>query len=906
MLRFCEKRLVDQNDGLVTNVVGKIRFFDEGIWQKGKEKFRQVRDQDSAILQMVSVLDEQERICCYGWQDTEANRELRMLRELEEARSATLFREIFPDIKEVVVCGCNELAYFFVKYLERYNIPVSVFGKYWENLGYQSTGDIDIDADRMIIMAEPVLNGKTDLFQKIVRSASPYFECIDQIYEANVLAGKIKDIRGGFEWVLEQLKGKKVVILGTDERAQDAYDLLYQKGIDIWCFVERKRKDCDAWYVPEILLGKRVCTVWETFDFGKDVVFVSADGGKSALGTAEVEFFDYYGYRRNEQFFLLNDYVDIPYSNLVHILNGKEILLAGDGILCDILSEYLEKVERGNISVRYTELSQWNVSHGSDKILFIVYPWYGIVDAENTPELWKFREQLKKLKNISCSEYFSRTGAFVLIDAYMNQHREKYTYECIIPKEILLGAIPGGSGNFLMRGLMDGHSNILQILYDEGFDSVNNNMFWYCTCLAWERNNRKPEGRSDESGTFLPEYESFKNDIEKMQILNDKMTSQEIFLTYHIAYMDREKHMKIGDMSQMIIYWEPHYCPRTETPFLSQWLESEKVGGHILTMRRNNLVWYGSLYKMSTSGSRTKPNYWVINCMTGQDIRAGYLSSYWKELVVRLEDLKLHPKTELLKLCEELEIPWSDNMMHTTKNGCEWSYYSEGTVDFDVKPVFNSYEEFLSEFDRFRISIVSAPYQKRYGYIYEDCLKFTRSELQEMFLKEFRFHGLLQFETDEDRIVYYLYMHHFFENVLWKARRHAVLDDVVAEFDDVEIGRTAEEEQRRKGEALKGLIEFVRKQNKLIFYGIGNDCAGLWKCLDNTDREKIIFCDQRASRNECVYQGKKVLTPQELQDGYHDYKILVTSSQFYQSIQRELENRGIDRNRIRCNTVPLW
>ena len=275
-----------------------------------------------------------------------------------------------------------------------------------------------------------------------------------------------------------------------------------------------------------------------------------------------------------------------------------------------------------------------------------------------------------------------------------------------------------------------------------------------------------------------------------------------------------------------------------------------------------------------------------------------------------MEDIKLHPKTELLKLCEELRIPWSDTMTHTTKNGYEWSYYSGGTVDFDIKPVFNPYEEFLSEFDCFRISIVSAPYQKKYGYIYEDCLKFSRKELQEMFLKEFRFHSFLQFETDTDRIVYYLYMHDFFENALWEARRCAVLDNVVVEFDAVEIGRTAEEEQKRneikRQQALEKLSEFVKKQNKLIFYGIGKDCAGLWEYLDEADREKILFCDQRALQSDCVYRGKKVLTPQELYDNYHDYEILVTSSQFQLEIQGELENMGIDRNRIRCNTVQLW
>ena len=55
-------------------------------------------------------------------------------------------------------------------------------------------------------MAEPGLRGDVSLFQIVARSASSEFECIDKIYEANVLAGKIKDTAGGFERFLEKLK----------------------------------------------------------------------------------------------------------------------------------------------------------------------------------------------------------------------------------------------------------------------------------------------------------------------------------------------------------------------------------------------------------------------------------------------------------------------------------------------------------------------------------------------------------------------------------------------------------------------------------------------------------------------------------------------------------------------------
>lgn len=261
--------------------------------------------------------------CC--WQDIEADRELRMLRELDEISDAVRFCDIFPDVREVVVCGCNELAYYFVKYLEHAGVSVSVSGRYWNYFHYQETGDIEDIAGRMIVLAEPVAGGRTNLFQKVVRSASPGFECIDLIYEANILAGKIKDSGGGQNWFFEKLRGKRVAILGTDERAQDAYDLLYQHGIDIECFC-MKNAQCA---MKGTLLGKKINTVEEILRSGKDIVFIDVWGRKSALGTANVDFFDYYGYRRNKQFFLVSNYMDIPYSNLVHVLNGRKLSLAG-------------------------------------------------------------------------------------------------------------------------------------------------------------------------------------------------------------------------------------------------------------------------------------------------------------------------------------------------------------------------------------------------------------------------------------------------------------------------------------------------------------------------------------------------------------------------------------------------
>lgn len=903
MLRFCGENLISRDEGFKIVEVGQVPSFDDGIWHYGKERFRQGGYQDSTTLQVISVLDVQGSTLCYGWQDIESNRELRMLKELQNAGELLQFKDIFPDVRQVVVYGCNELAYYFVKYLEKCAIPIVVCGKYWEYLGYQSIRDFDDGIDQMIVTAEPVLGGKTSLFQRVVRSASPEFECIDQIYEANVLAGKIKDTLGNFDWFLEQLRGKDVVIFGTDERAQDAYDLLYQHGIDIWGFAERKA-DGKVRYVPKMLLGKKVSTVWDIMRSGKDIVFVDVYDSQSALGTVSVDFFDYYGYRRNEQFWLLNDYTDIPYGNLVHVLRSRKVLLAGDVILCSMLAEYMEKVQDGNISVRYIEISECDLLNDADKLLFTVCP-NGCINV--SPSQLKFSDQLERIGDVSYSNYFSRAGAFVFIDAYMNSTREKYAHEQLIPKGILMGAMPGMSGNALVRGLLDGHPNICLLGYEAQYYDLGNMIFWYCICMAWEE-DRKSKGFNDGFDSFFPGYNSFKEDIKKSGLLDEGAVSQEFFVAFHIDYMSRVNAKTIEDMSQMVIYWEPHNFPRIEIPFLARWLESDKLEGYTLTTRRNNLVWYGSQYKWNIKESHANRYYWLINGMTGSDIRDKNLLKYWEEFVLRFEDIKLHPESEMMKVCNAIGIPWSDTLLHTTSNGLEMKF--DGSVDFDIKPVFNSYDEFLSEFDHFRVALLSAPYQKRYGYIYEDCLKFTRKELQEMFLKPFRFHSLPEFENSRNRMVHLLYTYDFMKSKLWDARKHAVLDDITPEFCAVDLGRTAAEEHKRKyarrKEEIEKLKHFISEQEKVILYGIGRDCTALWEQLHESSKGKILFCDKKALHGECLYQGKGVMTPKELADRYSDYGILITPSKFCLEIQKELVSMGISQKRMICNTFPLW
>ena len=900
MIRFYDRALLKDTDMDIIMLSEQV-VLDETIWNEGRGYFKSnLCCHDAEELQLLPVVNKDNDIICYAYQDGEANRELRMLRELTEALESNKrilqFREIFPDIHKVIVCGCNELAWYFVKYLENQHIDVEVRGKYWDHFGYGKQYDIDMDgADQLVIYAETCRQKTGDLYQTVIRSVSSEFECIDSIYEANVLAENIKDTVGNFTEVIERLKGKDIVILGTDTGAQDTYDLLYEQGIDISGFADwTAEREGEG---RQRLLGKDVLSIQDAVIYGSDKrVFINSVDSGSALGTKDVEFFDYYGYKRNEQFIFLRDYVEVPCRNLVYVLKDKKVRLVGDERLCILLSDYLEEIENGNIDVALMQSEPIK----EDEILCLVYPWYGAVRREDNPKLWDCQEGVLE-KNLSYTTYFSNAQAFVLIDAYRNRGREKYSLRPFCPKGILLGRIPVTSGNVFFRGLLDGHPNILKWDYT----ALEDNLFLYCIRLSNEKSEdilsvfkeMYEEEFQAWQGADFTDWNKFEASVKRLLAHKERFTSQELFVIFFIAYTEMVRKEEIKDIGNMVIYWEPHNFPREDFHFLAEWLKSEKINGNTIFMHRDNMVRAASCYKTYKSNPTSIKFMREMSVEYILEMKESVCSS-WEELHVRFEDIKLHPKEELLKVCNKIGIPWSDTMLKTTQNGESWEFW--GSLDFDLKPVFNRYEETLSEFDRFRISLLSSPYQNKYGYTYEDCLQFSRNELMEMFLRPFRFQQKLHFGQIREERVYYLQVYDVIRWQLWNVRKHTIRKDITPQFGKVQIGEASAKDR------IENLKQFIAEQKDLILYGIGNDCEVLWENLNELERSKCLFCDMRAEREDITFHGKKVAAPDTLCKEYEAYKILVTPSAYYKSIQYQLEEMGVCPDRIICNTYSLW
>lgn len=880
------------------------------IWDKGKAYFRRNITVDAAEVSLLPVVNENREAVCYAYQDSEANRELRMLKELKKSGEALQFQDVFPEIRHVVVCGCNELAYYFVQYLERQEISVTVAGRYWDFFGYESTINVDVeDTHELVIYAEDLIPRTGSLYQTVMRSASSAFECIDRIYEANVLAGNIKDAKGDFDELLRKVREKEIVILGTDAQAQDTYDLLYEHGIDICCFAEWK--DRGKANVCRTLLGKPVANIKEAMNGKKDTVFIGCNDKNSAFGTETVDTLDYYGYERNEQFFLIHDYTDVPCTNLLHVLKGKKVFFAGDEQLCAMLFEYLMDREQGDIDLVYLELGQC-IDMSETDVFCAVNPWFDRtrVTMKENPKVWHFWKTLAQEKFVSYTDYFSQVRALVEFDIYRNRGKAKYSIGELCPKGILLGRIPTHSGNVFFRGILDGHPNILKW----GDNALNDNLFVYCIRLAGEKSEDvmpvfKKIYREEfafQSEEFIC-WDKFEENANEMLSLKDTFTSQELFVIFHISYVEMLFGYKQRDLNTKMIYWEPHMFPREDFPYLAQWLDDEQINGKTVLILRDMMVRTGSLYQHSHKWYRDslarEPGIYV------EEIVEDNMSpQHWEEFAMRFEDIKLHPQRELRKFCARLGIPWLDTMLRVTDNGRPCGY--EEIFDFDLKPVFNKNEEMLSEFDRFRIAISNSLYQKRYGYTYENCLKFSRKELQEMFLRPYRFQEKLRFRDGKDKAAYFLRTYKVTMKQLWKARRHMVMDDIVPVFEELEIGESTAKKAKKAEiadrEVMDRLLRFVRQEEYLVLYGTGRDCDGLLEHLREEEQKKLIFCDLKADYTEMSFHDRQVAAPSELNGKYKDYKILITSSQFCDNMQQCLEAMGVARERITCNRFQLW
>lgn len=753
MIRFCSTGKYKQQ---WNNKPDTILIMDESIWEKGH---RYYEDYFKIKGEMVPVLNDNNQILCYAWQDDEANRQLRMLNELCECTGALDFKSLYSEIETVLIHGCNELAYCFRDYLVNIGVSVSVTGELWKYFGIDAE-DEGLGTKTFVIHAEGI---------GTLESVSAEFECIDRIYEANIQKGIITDTPGGIEGnrIFERLKGNQIGILGTGAASLDVYDILLHNGIDIAFFVSEGAEQGNKVY------GKEVINFWDARQNYKEVVFIDASAKYSAWGFGEVDFYDYLGYKRNQAFYLIRDYMEIPQNGLQNILSnlmkksGGRLILTGDIWLCQKLRQTIRKIDQSKVF--YIDLlDQFEKDEAEinriyenevcekDICLLVLSEYYGNHDDsdKNNMVLSLKRQYLSKISklHVLSAETYDMDNRFIKVSERECAVNTELEFKV---KAIIVGASEGFSGNKFFRDLLDNHPDIMML----DWSSFNNNLFWFCIRLSMMKGTdlldsfwrlcEEQRGYPDENfENDFPQKEIFNSNMKELLTVKEAYTSQELFVMFHIAYA-KMWGREISNTRSMCIYWEPHHVPRDKCKDYALWLHTVGDGRYIVNLVRNSCVRAGSVLHFLDRIHVLSYAAWIFQelfCLPYDDE-----SQYdgWQHLNIRFEDLKCKPIESLSGFCETVDIIWSDTLLETTVHGVVSSLW--GVTGFDLKPVYNAYEEYLSIFDRFKIALINASRQKAYGYPYVENMEFSKRELLIFIRKEFRFEKKYMKKTENNK-----------------------------------------------------------------------------------------------------------------------------------------------------------
>lgn len=734
MIRFMD---INGEKTCCENLRGGITF-DPDIWSNCRNYFSEHKK-----IKKIPIFNEDNELICYAYQDEAANREMRMLHELESENNLICFKEAYPEYAGVVIYECNELAYCFAQYIKKQNIPVRVIGNYWKESGWVDN-DNQFVGKSLYIYAEGTWEHTLDLQCELQRTVGVEFECVDKIYKANIKKGLIRDAVYDLHSFIEKLKYKQVILLGVDDAQQDAYDLLASYGIDICAFFrEEYQRDFK-------LLGKPIIDSAELAKY-RNPVFIDCYGIHSAIGNQALDNFVYYGFERNQNYFFIKDYINVPRTNLLHVIQNRSVYLCGDKYLCGKLGEYLKEYAH----IEEIRDEDVEIEHNRKILGLIVVPQ--IINADEDGDKWsiqkaKFRDILQEKGISDYSEYFCKDSSFILIEDKM----EKYTIDDLVPKGIIIGAIDGFSGNVFFRDCLDNHPQILQM----GYTLFECNMFVYCVKLSYVDSNQifplfwelleqdEPKYAADE---FL-DRNIFQQICEKTLKKKKKFTSQELFVLFAIAYSEM-KGRRIENVSDKYIYFEPHSHSVELKARYAKWLSDSKINGFTVRINRHRINCTGSGFSYWNKIQMLPQMKHILSLMLGSpdyDIEA---CDNWKIIEMKFEDIKLYPKKEWNTFCQKLNIVLSNTLLSTTRFGEESVFYN-GVTGYDLAPVYKTYDEYLSFFDKMRIEIIAKNYLMKAGYSVSRTSDLSFREAQELFLKKYKVEDRLEFENEEDKKEY--------------------------------------------------------------------------------------------------------------------------------------------------------
>lgn len=757
---------------------------DENIWRNARDYCK--RYPEEIRRDLIPVLDKDKKLYCFAYEDLDANREIRILRELTESPEILQFTDIYPQYKFVKIYGFNELAYFFAKYLQKLDITVELSGTMWQEFFDEQAECRTQDYECFRVYADGINEKKRNWKENLLQSVSVEFECLDKVYEENLRKGLIKDVYDNFESLIAKLKKlKAVAILGIDIEAQDAYDNLIKMGVRVCCFVLKRQT-----ILKRKLLGIPVLSFKECIrKYGNSIVFIDNHGRYSTFGCSmksefDVDYLDYLGYERNRNFYMLKDYIQVKGHSLKTILKNQKIILVGNICLCERLVDYFKEgicedfqfqyLAIPDQKIRKTKLELINVDEmEKDSFILIVMPEY-LGWSQKDEDKERIISFLNTNGFINYSDYFSYSETWIILE---EKNNDKYPINYLRVNNIAIGSIESCCGNYFFKGLMDNHPHIMMM----NFENFDTDLFWFCIQLADKTAEEVLYGFNllFDSLFWLKKWERKNEYVKVLSDVLDKSayryTSQQLFILFHIAYM-RLYGRKIENVRDLIIYWAPH-LPSTKVEKYREWLSADNMKCNIINVVRNTCMSKGSRIRGVFEFNWTPVIYVYRIAIERYDNNQDFRES--NRIVLRFEDIKCNPREELLELCRKLEIPWSDSLMSTTHHdGNLWTYDNGEKIvqDFDLAPVYNNNEEYFSEFDRFRLVLICGSWQKQHGYPYVDILSYSRRDLQEIFLKDFRFADKVLFGDSESKLDFFIDLQRDIRRFVQQEYMYAILD----------------------------------------------------------------------------------------------------------------------------------
>lgn len=519
-------------------------------------------------------------------------------------------------------------------------------------------------------------------------------------------------------------------------------------GIDICCFVNDNYGE-----QSHQMYGKRILNNLDARNKYKNPIFIECSSKHSAWGFGGTDYYDYIGYKRNQKFFLIRDYVEIEKNNLINVMKHHEMVLLGDIDLCTYLYNYLiqQRISvRGYINVEQLRFQKQKIPElhieemSEDNVFLIVVPEFHQMDEKRRQNEKKklLVSFLKENGMNDYTDYFSYVSSLIEAEA---SKLVKFKNRFFIPQKVVLGSIEFHCGNEFFRDLLYEHPSVLMLNYCP----LNDYLFWICIRLAMEDAKdilsvfwRIYKEKGEWTG-ILCNLSAFEEKMEQLLETGDKFTSQELFVMFHIAlaYMNG-RNIHVEDINNIVIYWESHGVLRKDLEDFAKWLGCENMQCDIINVVRNIIMRNGEIKRViQSNGERMQVYITVLNYPFIEKKR--YLWS--SRMAVKFEDLKCNPEKILTTIFEQWGIEYPDIFVEIADREGQDLDKTEMRLrkDFDLKPVYNTNEIYFSEFDRLRMLIISGPWQREYGYPYEKITQFTRRELQEMFSKTFRFEDKL-------------------------------------------------------------------------------------------------------------------------------------------------------------------